>query len=202
MLQTQPEIDKIIEDATKIAVNKNHEYVTLEHLLYGMLSHDIFRDLSTKLKINYSELLSELEAYIDDQTFLINSEYNIIPKKTYTLERVFNRAFTQVLFSGRSNLEIVDIYLSMFAEDKSYTKYLLTKYGLEKNKVIEYWNNTFVDQKPSKKNKSQVDMLLESYCDNLNEMAKSNKIIKVYNNNSKYNDVKFIININLLHRYK
>jgi ATP-dependent Clp protease ATP-binding subunit ClpA len=120
MLQTQPEIDKIIEEATKLAIKKNHEYVTLEHLLYGLLTHDIFRELIIKLEVKFDDLLSELEDYIDDQTYLISNGYDIVPKKTHTLERVFNRAFTQVLFSGRSNLQIIDIYLSICSEDKSH----------------------------------------------------------------------------------
>ena len=176
MLQTQPEIDKIIEEATKLAIKKNHEYVTLEHLLYGLLTHDIFRELTDKLGIKSDDLLIELENYIDEQTYLISNGYDIVPKKTHTLERVFNRAFTQVLFSGRSNLQIVDIYLSICAEDKSHARYFLMKYGIEKDKVINYWNNTFAEQKPKKKAKSQLDTILESYCDNLSEMAKSDKL--------------------------
>ena len=176
MLQTQPEIDKIIEEATKLAIKKNHEYVTLEHLLFGLLTHDIFKELIAKLEIKGDELLVELEDYIDEQKYLISSGYDIVPKKTHTLERVFNRAFTQVLFSGRSNLQIIDIYLSICAEDKSHARYFLVKYGLDKDKVINYWNNTFVEQKPKKKSKSQIDTLLETYCDNLSDMAKNEKL--------------------------
>lgn len=176
MLQTQPEIDKIIEEATRLAIKKNHEYVTLEHLLYGLLTHDIFKELISKLEIKTDDLLIELEDYIDDQKYLISNGYDIVPKKTHTLERVFNRAFTQVLFSGRSNLQIVDIYLSICAEDKSHARYFLMKYGIDKDKVINYWNNNFVEQKPKKKAKSQVDTLLETYCDNLSDMAKNEKL--------------------------
>jgi ATP-dependent Clp protease ATP-binding subunit ClpA len=176
MLQTQPEIDKIIEEATKLAIKKNHEYVTLEHLLYGLLTHDIFRELIIKLEVKFDDLLSELEDYIDDQTYLISNGYDIVPKKTHTLERVFNRAFTQVLFSGRSNLQIIDIYLSICSEDKSHARYFLIKYGIDKDKVINYWNTTFTEQKSKKKHKSQLDTLLDTYCENLSEMAKSNKL--------------------------
>jgi len=189
MLQTQPEIDKIIEEATKLAIKKNHEYVTLEHLLYGLLTHDIFKELIVKLEIKGDDLLTELEDYIDSQSYLISNGYDIVPKKTHTLERVFNRAFTQVLFSGRSNLQIIDIYLSICAEDKSHARYFLLKYGLDKDKVINYWNNTFVEQKPKKKSKSHLDTLLESYCDNLSEMAKNDKLDPVIGRESEIEEI-------------
>jgi ATP-dependent Clp protease ATP-binding subunit ClpA len=189
MLQTQPEIDKIIEDATALAIKKNHEYVTLEHLLYGLLSHDIFQELSTKLGVKNKELLNELEDYIDGQTYLINKGYDIVPKKTHTLERVFNRAFTQVLFSGRLNLQLIDIFLSICAEDKSHARYYLMKYGIDKEKVVTYWNNNFVEQKSKKKSKSQVDILLETYCENLSELAKTDKIDPVIGRDTELSEI-------------
>ena len=192
MLQTQPEIDNIIETATKLAINKNHEYVTLEHLLHAMISHDIFVELSKKLEVNHEKLLSDIESYLDSQTPLISNGYDIVPKKTHTLERVFNRAFTQVLFSGRSNLQVIDIYLSMCAEDKSHARYFLMKYGLDKDRVINYWNNTYVEQKPKKKQKSQIDTLLETYCENLTEMAKAQKLDPVIGRDT---EIEEIVNI-------
>ena len=42
------DIDKIISDAVTNAVDNNHEYVTLEHLMLSLLSHDsVIEILST-----------------------------------------------------------------------------------------------------------------------------------------------------------
>jgi hypothetical protein len=38
------------------------------------------------------------------------------PKKTNTVDRVLNRAFTQVLFTGRTVIEPVDCFISIFAK--------------------------------------------------------------------------------------
>ena len=176
MLQTNPDIDAIIESATNTAASKNHEYVTLEHLLFAMITNAQFNSMVATFGCDVDSLIKEIEKYLDDQTYLVSKGYDVVPKKTHSLERVFNRAFTQVLFSGRQHLQVIDLFLSLSAEDKSYARYFLVKYGLDRNKMVEFWNKNFVEQKTAKKTRNAVDSILEEYCDNLNETAEQGRI--------------------------
>ena len=45
MLQTNPEIDHIVVEATDLAKTLSHEYVTLEHVFLSMVRFEPFRDL-------------------------------------------------------------------------------------------------------------------------------------------------------------
>ena len=56
------------------------------------------------------------------------------PRKTQAVERVLNRAFTQVLFAGRNNIDIVDVFISMLSEKKSYAFYVTEQGGINKDK--------------------------------------------------------------------
>lgn len=176
MLQTNPEIDSIIELATQLASTKNHEYVTLEHLLLSMVTKGPFNTLITNVGCETDQLKKELEDYLDTQSSLVSKGVDVEPKKTNSLERVFNRAFTQVLFSGRQSLQVIDLFLSIYMEDKSYCKYLFQKYGLDRNKIVSFWNQNFAENKTKKKSKSAADAILDEYCDNLTEMAHQGKI--------------------------
>jgi ATP-dependent Clp protease ATP-binding subunit ClpA len=177
MLQTNPEIDSIIEAATKSAVSKNHEYVTLEHLLLGMISNEQFNKLICSFGCDTDNLQVDIGKYLDEQRYLISSGYDIVPKKTHSLERVFNRAFTQVLFSGRQHLQVIDLFLSLCSEDKSHAKYFLNKYGLDRGRVVEHWNKNFAENnKLGKKSRSAADNILEEYCDNLTQAAEDGEI--------------------------
>ena len=40
MLQTNPEIDYVVEEATKIAKSYQHEYVTVEHVMLAIVRYD------------------------------------------------------------------------------------------------------------------------------------------------------------------
>ncbi len=176
MLQTNPDIDAIIESATATAASKNHEYVTLEHLLLAMITNAQFNSMVATFGCDVDSLIKDIETYLDNQTYLVSKGYDVVPKKTHSLERVFNRAFTQVLFSGRQHLQVIDLFLSLSAEDKSYARYFLVKYGLDRNKMVEFWNKNFVEQKTAKKTRNAVDSILEEYCDNLNETAEQGRI--------------------------
>ena len=156
MLQTSPEIDLIIEAATQYAANKNHEYVTLEHLTYAMVTNESFKTMLETFGCDVTALAQDIDQYVDKQSFLISKGYDIVPKKTHSLERVFNRAFTQVLFSGRQNLQVIDLFLSLTSEDKSHARYFLVKYGLERGKIVTFWNKNYAETKTQKKSKSGI----------------------------------------------
>ena len=159
MVQSNPDIERIIEMATSIAQSKNHEYVTLEHLLQGMLTHEQFREFLDKFGADTENMQKDLDAYLDKQTHLVSQVYDVIPKKTHSLERVFNRAFTQVLFSGRQSLQTIDLFLSVMTEDKSYAKFIITKYGLDRNKLVNLWNKTYQEKHGGKRSKSHADQI-------------------------------------------
>jgi ATP-dependent Clp protease ATP-binding subunit ClpA len=175
-VQTNPEIETIIANATNVAESKNHEYVTLEHLLQGMLSYDPFAEFIANYGADIDKMQQELDDYLDKQSYLKNAVNSIVPKKTHSLERVFNRAYTQVLFSGRQSLQTIDLFLSIMTEDKSYASYLMVKYGIDRNRLVNLWNKTFSDVKSSKRQRSKADEILEEYCDNLNQLAEAGKI--------------------------
>ena len=171
MLETNPEIQSIIESATLKAAEKNHEYVTLEHLVLAMLTHAPFNSIVTKFGCDTDRLISEVEGYLDQQTYLVSKGYDIVPKKTHSLERVFNRAFTQVLFSGRKNMQTIDLYLSIMSEEKSHARHYLVKFGLDRKTLVEFWNKTHVEPKTNKRIRDMSDEILAEYCENLNKIA-------------------------------
>ena len=193
MLQTNPEIDAIIEVATNFAIEKNHEYVTLEHILYSMVSKGPFRHLITGFGCDVDQLEIEINKYLDEQSYLVSKGYDVVPKKTHSLERVFNRAFTQVLFSGRQHLQVIDLFLSIMAEEKSHARYFLQKYGIDRNRLVSYWNEQYVDTKGKKKNKSRIDTILEEYCDNLNDLAEQEKIDPVIGREAEIEEITHVL---------
>lgn len=175
MLQTNPEIDHIVSEATQLAKNLNHEYVTLEHVFLSLVRFDPFRELLVQFGADADGLEAELEAYLLQATNLI--VVDIEPKKTHSLERVFNRAFTQVLFSSRKQIELMDLFLSIHAENNSYAHYFMIKYGLDRAKLVEVFNKNYKSEAGKViANSDRADKILEHYCDNLNTFAKEGKI--------------------------
>ena len=188
MLQTNPEIDHVIEEATQLAMKLSHEYVTLEHVFLSMIRYEPFRDLLTDYGADVDALESDLDAYLLSQVDLVSTEGE--PKKTHALERTFNRAFTQVLFSARTHITLIDLFLSIHAENNSYAHYFMVKYGLERSKLVEIYNKSYkTDSSKTITDTSRADKVLEHFCTNLNKLATDGKIDPVIGRNYETNEI-------------
>ncbi len=138
-MQNNPEVEQVVETAVKLARDKGHEYVLTEHLLLGMLRHMPFRRVVEKFGADADLLDVELNSYLDSQINLVSNTKDFQPRKTQALERIFNRANVQVMFTGRRSMSVIDVYLSIMAETNSHAHYFLLKYGIRKAEFIEFY---------------------------------------------------------------
>ena len=176
MLQTNPEIDHIITEATDAAKALNHEYVTIEHVMASMVKYKPFNKLLYDFGVDTDSLVKEIDEYLLTLTELVNANA-VELKKTHTLERVFNRALTQVLFSSRSHIQVIDLLLSIHAEHNSYAHYFMVKYGMDRARIVEFYNKFYAEEANQKViNKERVDEFIEQYCTDLNKQAKEGQI--------------------------
>jgi ATP-dependent Clp protease ATP-binding subunit ClpA len=177
MIQHNPEIETVIASATDLAKKYNHEYVTLEHLTLGLLTFKPWNDLMVAFGVDINGMIGDIDDYLSRQTYLVNADFDTVPKKTHSLERVFNRVFTQVLFSGRNYVQIIDIFLSISSETNSHSSYFFIKYGLERSQVLDFYNSNYVETKQRRiPPNARADEILREYCEDLNLAAKEGKI--------------------------
>lgn len=192
MIQHNPEIEIIVNDAMNFAKKLQHEYVTIEHLSIGLLMYTPFNKMLRNMGADVDSLLAELELYVQNQTYLETknpAEYDS-PRKTHALERVFNRALTQVLFNGRSQVQVVDLWLSIAAEHSCYASYFFLKYGLRKELVVDFYNQTYINSEGQKEAFAhKADAVLDEFCTNLNALAKDGKIDPVIGRESEIEEI-------------
>ena len=175
MLAHNPEIETIIAKATEYAKKMKHEYVTVEHLLLALITYNNFETMLREFGAEYDNLVAEVKLYLEDREEIVK-EGEMSPKKTYALERVFNRAFTQVMFSGRAHMQTIDLFISILQESNSHAAYFLLKYGIEGTKLVKFFNENYTDAKGKRINHEHADAILEEYCTDLTVLAKEGKI--------------------------
>ena len=137
-MQQSPEIEHILSQAQRLAKTKKHAYVTLEHLTLVLVRHTPFWKCLEKFGVSPAAIDEDLELYLDAQMGLIDHKGRGDPKKTNALERVFNRALTQVMFSGRRSMETIDIWLAIVAENNSHSQYFMLKHGVTKQEFVPF----------------------------------------------------------------
>ena len=173
-MQNNPEIEQIIETAVKLARDRKHEYVLTEHVLLAMVRYNPFQQVLEKFGVDVPMLDQELDAYLASLVNLVN-EREVAPRKTNALERCFNRALTQVLFTGRRSVSTVDLYLAMMAETNSHAHYFLLKYGVKKQEFVDFWQSNY-DKSESVLSDKQADDILREHCINLTDLAHSDRL--------------------------
>lgn len=174
-MTNNPEIEHIIEQSVAIAKSKRHEYVLVEHLLLSLMLHKPFKHILVKMKIDVDSMLRELDGYLDSLVSIQNDNVET-PKKTNALERVFNRALTQVLFTGRRNISTLDLYMSILSESNSHAQYYLLKYGTNKKQLTKEFEKIYEEDKHGSVNLEQAEDILNEHCTNISDLAKSNKL--------------------------
>jgi ATP-dependent Clp protease ATP-binding subunit ClpA len=178
MVGPSDSLEAIFTKAVKDARKLRHEYVTLEHLLFAMLCEETFATILKGYGTDVDFLKKTLEKYLKENCDDIKVETTKHkPKKTSVVERVLNRAFTQVLFHGRTEIEPTDVFLSIIHEKKTHAAFYIHKAGIEKDKFSEYLSaEVEVSNEEDDIPDGILNKTLRNFTDNLNTQVLQGKV--------------------------
>ena len=187
-MQTNPEVEQVVDAAVKLARSKMHEYVLTEHLLLSMIQHPPFRAVLEKFGVHSGQLENEVDQWLNSQLSIVNTKSELQPRKTQALERIFNRANVQVMFTGRRTMSVVDIYLSIMAETNSHAHYFLLKYGIKKSEFVEFYHKNH-QSSDVKMSDQQATEILDEYCTNITALAAAAKLEPMIGRSTELSDM-------------
>lgn len=178
MVEPSDDLQLIFEKAIDVAKKLKHEYLTIEHLLFAMLCEDSFNNCIQGYGSDPDYIKKNLEHYLKTKCDEIVSEHlDVKPRKTQTVERVLNRAFTQVLFNGRQRIEPTDVFIAMMSEKRSWANYYIQQANIDKEKFADYLNSEVeTHEEEENPRDNQSDRALKAFTTNLNDSVKKSKI--------------------------
>jgi ATP-dependent Clp protease ATP-binding subunit ClpA len=180
MVEPSKKLQAVFEKAVKDARKLSHEYVTLEHLLYSMLCEEQFETIISGFGTDVEYVKKNLENHLKTKLDDIKTDLTKYkPRKTQTVERVLNRAFTQVLFNGRSNIDIADVFISILSEKKTYAYYICEQGGITKEQFSNYMANEFdgqFEEEAERENTGMANRALREFTTHLNDEVKQGKV--------------------------
>ena len=198
MIEPSQRLQQIFEQAIETAKSLGHEYVTIEHLVYSIVSDTEISEELKRFGADINFIKTNLDHYLKTNLNDIKIGNVEKPKKTHSVERVLNRCFSQVLFSGRQRMEIADIIISVLSEKNSFSYYFLSKGGVTKNKFIEHFHETLINVEDTEvenkiTNPSQIDRIINQFCTNLSLLAKQRKIDPVIGRDDEIEKIQLIL---------
>ena len=179
MVEPSNELQLVFEKSIDVAQKIKHEYITIEHLLFAMLCEEAFSNCIKGAGADSEFLKKNVEHYLKTKLQDIVIEHAVKPRKTQAVERVLNRAFTQVLFNGRQKIEPTDVFVAMMSEKRSFAHYYIQQAGIDKDKFNEYLNTESGEvshEEEEGPRDTQGDKALRSFTTNLNEAVKKDKV--------------------------
>ena len=197
MIEPSQNLQSIFEHAVTTARSLEHEYITIEHIVYSIVCDTESYAMMENFGANVSYIKTNLDHYLKNNLNEIVKPGEEKPKKTNSVERVLNRCFTQVLFSGRQRMEVADIIVSVLAEKNSFSFYYLNKGGVTKEKFLKYFQENVVVEEEETAVKTipqnQMDRIINQYCTNLSLLAKQRKIDPVIGRDEELEKIQLVL---------
>ncbi|KAB2890922.1 MAG: ATP-dependent Clp protease ATP-binding subunit ClpA [Desulfobulbaceae bacterium] len=131
-------LEKALIRAIREAKNYNHEYVTVEHLLYGLLHDELTSYIISECGGSTDTLKEKLEQYFAADIPKLSSTGPSEPAQTIAFNRVLQRAVAHVQSCGKQEVDSGDVLVSIFAETESHAVYFLSSVGVGRMAVVNF----------------------------------------------------------------
>ncbi|NNL57766.1 MAG: hypothetical protein HKO71_08430 [Pseudomonadales bacterium] len=157
---TTSSLRKSINCAFRYALDKKHEFITVEHLLLALLQNCEVAVILHRYQINIRELHYQLVDSIERHTPVLHPEdpslqthYTVHRRTqpTVGMERLLQRARFLSECAGYTEIAAAHTLLALFGEQESPAVYLLRQQGLQRSMVAEFIQQhaRALPQKPS-----------------------------------------------------
>jgi ATP-dependent Clp protease ATP-binding subunit ClpA len=133
-MKVSQEVQAIFNAAYNEAKLRNHEYLTPEHILYAALSFEQVRTILEACEADVEQLRRGMEAYFEQK---IPQVKNSEPVQTAGFQSVIERAVLQSQAAGKEEVEVADVLVSLYDEERNYSAYYLRKSGVKRLQLLE-----------------------------------------------------------------
>jgi len=124
--------------AARVAKQRRHEYLSLEHVLFAVLNDSSGIKIIESCGGNVDNLSKTVEDFLSDQMESVPGETEYVLQQTIGFQRMIKRAVSHVRSAEKQEVTVGDILASMFQEKDSYAAYFLAKEGITRLDVLHY----------------------------------------------------------------
>ncbi len=180
------ELEGSLNTAFKKARERNHEFMTVEHLLLALCDNPSSVDVLRACGANIEALRKDISEFLDETTPLLPPNDERETQPTLGFQRVLQRAVFHVQSSGKNEVSGANVLVAIFSEQESQAVYFLKKQEITRLEVVNYishgipkignedpmGNETATDEETGEKSQDP----LSQFATNLNQQAEIGKI--------------------------
>jgi ATP-dependent Clp protease ATP-binding subunit ClpA len=181
------ELEFTLNLAFKEARENNHEFMTVEHLLYALLGNPSAVEVLRACGGNIEQLKQDVSKFLDETTPRLSTDDTRETQPTLGFQRVLQRAVFHVQSSDKNEVTGANVLVAIFSEQESQAVYFLNKLDITRLDVINYISHGIskVNDQPEENLEGGAEpdapdatakQPLETFATNLNEQAAQGKI--------------------------
>ncbi len=164
-------LNDIFQKSILFAKQLHHEYLTIEHIFYLLLSSSEGANIIEACGGDVEKMKEELAQYLKNSMEILPENIQQDPYESVALARLIDKMVRHVQSSGQVNADIGDLLAALFEEDHTFTYALLNKYQITKLDILEIISHEDIETKTNEKESN-----LSKYSIDLVAKAKENKI--------------------------
>ncbi|WP_338242076.1 ATP-dependent Clp protease ATP-binding subunit ClpA [Aurantiacibacter hainanensis] len=188
-------LEKTLHTAIQHAIDRSHEYATLEHLLLALVEDADAGEVMNACGVDMDELGGVVRQYLDQEYQSLKTEEDADPQPTAGFQRVIQRAILHVQSSGKDTVTGANVLVALFSERDSYAVYFLQQQDMSRLDAVSFISHgigkggrQLEDRSPTgteeesqargeeKPEKNKKDSALDQFCVNLNQKALDGKV--------------------------
>src|SRR6266511_25388 len=121
-----------IRRAFRLAADRRHDLVGLEHLLYALIEDPQARQLLTTCSVDFTQLGRDLDEVLDRAFSPVPGKKAVKPESTIGFDRVVERAVVHAASSSAQQVDSGSLLVFLLQEDDSHASYFLRKQGVDR----------------------------------------------------------------------
>ena len=131
-----PDTLESIRRAFRVASDRRHDLVSLEHMLHALIEDPQARDILTRCGVDLTQLKNDLEDVLERAFTPAPGKKAVKPESTLGFDRVVERAVVHAASSSAQQVESGALLVFLLQEDDSHAAYFLRKQGLDRLSLL------------------------------------------------------------------
>ncbi len=183
-------LNEIFQRSIQFAKELRHEYLTIEHVFYLLLSSKEGSLIIDTCGGDVQKMKEALKNYIDTQIESLPSEIDQDPYESVALARLIDNMIRHIQSAQQNTADVGDLIAALFDEKNTFTFVLLKEYQISRLDILEVISHSEVTT--GETTATDTESYLEKYSINLLQKAKDGKIDPVIGRDS---EIKRVIQI-------
>ena len=173
-------LNEIFQKSILFAKKLRHEYLTIEHIFYLLLSSDEGSEIILACGGDVEEMKATLGEYIKTNIDVLPENVSVDPYESVALARLIDNMIQHVQSAQQQSANVGDLIAALYDEEKTFACILLNEYQISRLDILEFISHNDMQITDTKVKES----FLEKYSIDLLQKAKEGKIDPVIGRDS------------------